>query len=98
MVESETFELPEDPWDELLHQGDVFEESVHATPAIVAALERGTDDDTTWLHVLAAMCVGRPERRAERIRTEAKRGCKGIGYTALARSARLARGLMRPIP
>lgn len=76
MANSETFGLPEDPWDELIHQGDVFPESVRAVPAILDALEAGTDDDANWLYLLAAMCFGRPERRAEEIREAARAGAR----------------------
>jgi hypothetical protein len=74
VAEGETSELPEDPWDELIHQGDVFPESVRAVPAILDALEAGTDDDASWLYLLAAMCVGRPKRRAAEIREAARAG------------------------
>jgi hypothetical protein len=74
MPRRETSELPTDPWQELLHQGDLLEESDAATPAIVDALSRGTDDDANWLYLLAAMAVGRPETRAGRIRDEIATG------------------------
>jgi hypothetical protein len=70
----ETFGLPEDPWDELIHQGDVDERSVAAVPRLLAALEAGTHDDAGLLYLLAAMCVGRPERAAATIRDTVRPG------------------------
>jgi HEAT repeat protein len=64
----------EDLWDELIHQGDVSRASLERVPELVTALEQGADDPADLLYLLAALCVGKPERLAEQIRVAAGRG------------------------